>query len=524
MANTLTNSFRLFKAGFTLARHNALLPPDQSARLPWPARAALRLAQIGRHNTSAGQANDISAALSVLGPSYIKLGQFLSTRPDMIGAARAFELKALQDRLPPFAMDEAEAIVKAELGAPVETLFAEFGPPVAAASVAQVHKARKQDGTWVAVKVLRPGVERRFAADIASFAFAARQMERFSAEGRRLRPLAAVQMLEDSMKLELDLRMEAAALAELRENTKEDPGFRLPNVDWALTARRVLTTEWIDGTPMADVAALRAKGYDLIALADTLIQSFLRHAIRDGFFHADMHQGNLMVDGAGKLVALDFGIMGRLSETDKTVLAEILYGFIVKDYMRVAKVHFDANYVPQHQNVQNFAQALRAIGEPIMDLPADKISMARLLTQLFEVTEQFDMQTQPQLLLLQKTMVVVEGVARTLNPNLNMWVAAEPVVKSWIERRLGPMGKLEQAGASAMALGNAALNLPEMLDEAHRATRLLADMANAGGLKLDAATAAEMAKAQMGARRWQSAALYAGAVALVVIAFKMVMA
>jgi ubiquinone biosynthesis protein len=524
MANAITNLFRLIKAGATLARHGALLPPEQQARLPRPARAILRLAQLGKGAESKRHSSGLTAALAQLGPSYIKLGQFLSTRPDMIGAARAFTLKALQDRLPPFPMTEAKAIVEFELGAPVDALFAEFGPAVAAASVAQVHKVRKKDGTWAAIKILRPGVEKRFAADIASFAFAARQLERFSTEGQRLRPVAAVRMLEDSMKLELDLRMEAAAIAEMRENTRDDPGFRLPTVDWALTSRRVLATEWIDGTPMADVSAIKARGFDTVALADTVIQSFLRQAIRDGFFHADMHQGNLMVDEKGSLVALDLGIMGRLSSKDRMFLAQILYGFIVKDYMRVAQVHFDAGYVPPNQSVSNFAQALRAIGEPIMDLPADKISMARLLTQLFEVTEQFEMETQPQLLLLQKTMVVVEGVARTLNPNLNMWVAAEPVVKEWIERKLGPMGKLEQAGAAAISLGQAALNLPDMLDEAHRATRLLAEMANGGGLKLDPATAAEMAKAQMSARRWQSFALYAGVAALVVIAYKMVVA
>jgi ubiquinone biosynthesis protein len=520
MGNPLTNVFRLAKAGYVLARHNALLPTEQSDKLPWIARAGLRLAQIGTRPEAATQSNRISVALSALGPSYIKLGQFLSTRPDVIGAKRAFELKALQDRLPPFANAEARAIIKSELGQPVENLFAEFGEAVAAASVAQVHKARTPEGNWVAVKILRPNVEKRFAADIDSFAFAARMMERLSQEGKRLRPVSAVKMLEESMKLELDLRMEASALAEMAANTKDDPGFRLPKIDWARTSKRVLTTEWIDGTAMADVDALRTKGYDLIALGNSIIQSFLRHAIRDGFFHADMHQGNLMVDEAGTLVALDLGIMGRLSEKDKVFLAEILYGFIVRDYMRVAQVHFDAGYVPAHQNVNNFAQALRAIGEPIMDLPADKISMARLLTQLFEVTEQFDMETQPQLLLLQKTMVVAEGVARTLNPNLNMWLTAEPVVRTWIERKLGPLGKVEHV---AGALGRAALHLPDMLDDAQRATRMLADMANGGGLKLDPATAAEMARAQIGARRWQSLALYAGAAALVVIAAKMVL-
>jgi ubiquinone biosynthesis protein len=474
MALAITNFFRVLRAGFTLARHGALLPPEQTALLPWAARKSLSLLQVDEGNTNRDQSNRISAALAALGPSYIKLGQFLATRPDVIGAKRAFELKVLQDKLPPFSMDVARATILSELGSSVDVLFQSFSDPIAAASVAQVHKAVTHDGRSVAVKILRPGVEKRFAADIDSFGFAARAIERFFAWGKRLRPVAAVDMLEMSMKLELDLRMEASALSEMAENTKDDPGFRLPKVDWATTSKRVLTTEWIDGTPMADVAALSARGLDLVALGDKVIQSFLRHAIRDGFFHADMHQGNLMVDRDGKLVALDFGIMGRLGIKERLFLAEILYGFITKDYYRVAEVHFDAGYVPATQDVNNFAQAIRSIGEPIMGLQADQISMARLLTQLFEVTEQFDMQTQPQLLLLQKTMVVAEGVARTLNPSLNMWVTAEPVVKGWIERTLGPLGKLEEAGDSMKALARMALKLPSLLEEGHKAMQTLA--------------------------------------------------
>jgi ubiquinone biosynthesis protein len=473
MALAITNAFRILRAGFTLARHGALLPPEQVQQLPWIARRGLALAQIGNTSpTDRGQR--VSTALSKLGPSYIKLGQFLATRPDMIGAARAFELKVLQDKLPPFSMAEARSIIQSELGQPVEHFFASFSEPLAAASVAQVHKAVTHDGRSVAVKILRPDVDKRFGADIESFGFAARMIERVSKEGRRLRPVAAVDMLQHSMKLELDLRMEASALSEMGENTKDDPGFRLPKIDWATTSKRVLTTEWIDGTPMSDVAGLKARGLDLTALADTIIQSFLRHAIRDGFFHADMHQGNMIVDPDGKLVALDLGIMGRLGMKERLFLAEILYGFITKNYYRVAEVHFDAGYVPETQDVNNFAQAIRAIGEPIMGLPADQISMARLLTQLFEVTDQFHMQAQPQLLLLQKTMVVVEGVGRTLNPTLNIWRTGEPVVKDWIERTLGPIGKLQEAGESAKALARLALRLPTLLEEGHKAMQTLA--------------------------------------------------
>lgn len=516
MFQSLGHIARLLKAARTLARYDALLQPEQIRDLPWLARLGLRIARFGAGSPAADPQSRLTSALSALGPSYIKLGQFLATRPDVIGPARAFELKALQDRLPPFPMTEARAMVAANLGQEVNALFAEFSEPVAAASIAQVHRARTMAGEDVAVKILRPGVEKRFAADLASFYFAARLMERFSAEGRRLRPIAAVAMLEQSMKLELDLRMEASAIAEMAANIKDDPGFRVPEVNWPLTGRQVLTTGWIAGTPISDLEALKTKGFDLARLGDMVIQNFLRHAIRDGFFHADMHQGNLFVDAAGNIVAVDFGIMGRLSVKDRRFLAEILYGFITRDYMRISQVHFDAGYVPGSEDPATFAQALRAIGEPIMDRAANEISMARLLTQLFEVTAQFNMQTQPQLLLLQKTMVVAEGVARSLNPNLNMWVTAEPVVRSWIERQLGPAGLLE-AGVSSMAA--IAMGLPGMLEDARKATAMLADMAQSGGLRLDDETARTLAAAETRSNRLTQIAAVIAAVALVAIAW-----
>lgn len=513
MISVVKDIWRLAGAGRTLARYDFFLQPEQVSELPWIARAGLRVAKFGAAAPSGDSGSRVTSALSTLGPSYIKLGQFLSTRPDMIGAKRVFELKSLQDRLPPFSMGEARDAIRLNLGQSVEQLFAEFSKPVAAASIAQVHKAVTKDGQRVAVKILRPGVEKRFADDLSSFYFAARMMERFSSEARRLRPVAAVEMLEHSMKLELDLRMEASAMAEMANTTGDDQNFRLPRVNWQLTARQVLTTEWIDGTPISDIATLKAKGFDLKALGDNIIQSFLRHAIRDGFFHADMHQGNLFVDANGHLVVVDFGIMGRLSEGDRLFLAEILFGFITRDYMRVSRVHFDAGYVPRDQDVADFAQALRAIGEPIMGLSANEISMARLLTQLFEVTGQFNMVTQPQLLLLQKTMVVVEGVARTLNPELNMWVTAEPVVRSWIERKLGPIGKLEGAANTAASLGRLASMLPGVVTE----------IVQSGSIKLDGDTADRIAMAQHRANRFQRYALMAGAAALVAIALKLVL-
>jgi ubiquinone biosynthesis protein len=519
MLSGFRHSFNLLRAGRTLAAYDALMTAEQIKQLPWFGRLGLKLASLGTRRPEKRGENAVAAALSALGPSYIKLGQFLATRPDLVGPRRAFELKALQDSLPPFPADVAKRIVRDNLGKDVDQLFAAFGPPVAAASIAQVHKALSPDGRDLAVKVLRPGVGKRFAADLGSYYFAARLMEKLSAEGRRLRPMAAVAMLEQSMKLELDLRMEAAAISEMAENTREDPGFRVPKVDWERTARDVLTTEWIDGTPIADVESLRAQGFDLVKLGDTVIQSFLRHAIRDGFFHADMHQGNLFVDRAGQLVAVDFGIVGRLGPKESMFLAEILYGFITRDYMRVSRVHFEAGYVPADQDPAVFAQAIRAIGEPIMDRAASEISMARLLTQLFEVTAQFNMQTQPQLLLLQKTMVVVEGVARTLNPDLNMWVTAEPVVRGWIERKLGPAGRLEEATGS---LGRIFSGLPMMLEDAKRATMMLSEMAASGGLRLDRQTAEQLAHAQSRQAWWTRFWLALGALSLAVIAARLI--
>jgi ubiquinone biosynthesis protein len=508
---------RLFRAGRVFARYG-VLTPEQVDGLPLPARLGYRLLMPLDKPRGGG----LAAALSELGPSYIKLGQFLATRPDIVGSERAAELRMLHDRLPPFAMAEAESAVRSGLGAEPRSLFRDFGPPVAAASIAQVHRARLEDGREVAVKILRPRIEKRFADDLSSFFFAAKLLERTSPEARRLRPVDAVATLARSVALEMDLRMEAAAISEMDRNTEGDPNFRVPRVEWPLTARRVLTCEWIEGTSLADLDALRARGIDLPDLARSVVQNFLSHAIRDGFFHADMHQGNLFVDEEGRLAAVDFGIMGRLTPKERRFLAEILFGFITRDYRRVAVVHFEAGYVPAHHQPATFAQALRAIGEPIMDRPAQEISMARLLTQLFEVTAQFDMPTQPQLLLLQKTMVVVEGVARTLDPLFNMWLASEPVVREWIERHLGPSGAIEESAKGAVTMGRLLADLPEAMLEVRQASRLLAEMAASGGVRLAPQSTEALALAQLRHARANRYALWVGAAALVVIALAIV--
>ncbi len=428
----------------------------------------------------------------------------------MVGQTIARNLESLQDKLPPFPQAEAEAAIAAALGKPVSAVYASFGPSVAAASIAQVHRAEiEEDGARkaVAVKVLRPGIERRFRSDLAAFFFVARKAEAFSLEAQRLRLVEVVATLARSVAIEMDFRLEAAAASEMAENTKDDADFRIPTVDWDRTAREVLTLEWIDGTRLADHDALAAKGFDLAGLGRTVIQSFLRHALRDGFFHADMHPGNLFVDDDGRLVAVDFGIMGRLGPKERRFLAEILFGFITRDYLRTAQVHFDAGYVPRHHSVESFAQAIRAIGEPIHNRTAEDISMAKLLTLLFEVTGLFDMRTRPELLLLQKTMVVVEGVARSLDPRLDMWTTADPVVREWIARNLGPVGKLEDAVEGAGEIGRFVGQVPSLLTRAGTLLDQLDDITR-DGFVLSPDTVEAIGRAEARRNRWTAAALW----------------
>jgi ubiquinone biosynthesis protein len=505
---------RLAHAGFVFAREGVFAGIDTTL-LPPPARAAVRLARLIERPASRVAANRLAAALTRLGPSYVKLGQFLATRPDVVGVALARDLETLQDKMVPFAQAEAERAVEVALGKPLAKLFASFGAPVAAASIAQVHRAAVATNgrRAVAVKVLRPGVERRFRVDLDAFVFVAHNAEKLSAEARRLRLVEVVETLRRTVAIEMDLRFEAAALSEMAENTKDDPDFRVPAVDWDRTARDVLTLEWIEATPLSDRARLEAKGFDLKRLARAVIQTFLRQALRDGFFHADMHPGNLFVDDAGELVAVDFGIMGRLGAKERRFLAEILLGFITRNYHRTAEVHFEAGYVPRHHSVESFAQAIRAIGEPIHNRTAEEISMAKLFALLFEVTGLFDMRTRPELLLLQKTMVVVEGVARSLDPKLDMWTVAEPVVRDWIERNLGPVGRIEDAAEGAIEVGRFLGGAPELLSRGAVLAEQL-DAITRDGLVLAPQTVADIGRAQARRNRWTAAALWAIALLL----------
>jgi ubiquinone biosynthesis protein len=402
-------------------------------------------------------------ALTALGPAYIKFGQILSTRPDVVGDELALQLRVLQDKLPPFSMDEARAEIKRELGVSVETAFASFSEPVAAASIAQVHKAHLiETGEAVAVKILRPGIEKAFRKDIDAFYFAARAIELLSPASRRLRPMDVIAHFEGVVLGELDLRLESSAASEFSDNTAKDTGFQVPKIRWHLSGRRVMTLDWADGISVGDNDALDAAGHDRGQLATTVLQVFLNQALRDGYFHGDMHQGNLKVAANGDLIAYDFGIMGRIDAYTRRVYAEILFGFIRKDYKRVAEVHFEAGYVPADRDVDEFARALRAVGEPIFGMDATRISMARLLTYLFEVTEKFGMETRTELILLQRTMVVVEGVARSLNPHMNIWEDARPVVERYIADSIGPKALLQDLTKTALMLSRFGPRLPEL--------------------------------------------------------------
>ncbi|WP_029349830.1 2-polyprenylphenol 6-hydroxylase [Bosea sp. 117] len=514
MGTPFGDALRLAHAGYVFAREGVLARLDPAA-LPPGAAPAFRFARLierreAKDGTVSGAAQ-LSAALTRLGPSYVKLGQFLATRPDVVGPALARDLETLQDRMPAFPQAIAEETIRRTFDRPASEVYAAFGPAIAAASIAQVHRGEvvDPDGTTraVAVKVLRPDVQRRFRIDLSSFHRAARLGEKASPEGRRLRLIAIVDTLARSVAMEMDLRLEAAALSELAQNTQAEDDFRVPAVDWDRTGREVLTTEWIDGIKLNDLDGLRAAGHDLPALGRIVMQSFLRHALRDGFFHADMHPGNLFVDPEGRLVAVDCGIMGRLGPKERRFLAEILYGFITRDYRRTAEVHFEAGYVPPQHSIDDFAQAIRAIGEPIHSRRADQISMAKLLTLLFEVTSLFDMQTRPELLLLQKTMVVVEGVARALDPQLDMWRTAEPVVRTWIERNLGPAGRLEEVATDLGALARSVHTLPTLVGQAQRIAAQLDD-ATREGIALAPGTVEAIGRAKGRGNRWTSIALW----------------
>ncbi len=463
------NIWRLIRTGATLERTGAMGVVLEAFKAPPRLRMAARV--LGWPFRWLGLRGDpalppATRALTALGPAYIKFGQILSTRPDVVGADLAAQLQVLQDQLPPFPREIARKMVEEDLGLPLDSLFSEFSEPIAAASIAQVHRARLVgSGEPVAVKVLRPRILQAFRKDIDAFYLIASTIELLAPFTKRLRPSDVVAHFESVVMGELDLRLEASAAAEFAANTAGDAGFSVPQVKWDLSARNVMTLGWAEGLPLSDLVAIDAAGHDRRALAERVLQLFLRHALRDGYFHADMHQGNLKVAANGDIVAMDFGIMGRIDEYTRRVYAEILLGFIRKDYRRVAEVHFEAGYVPPDRDIDEFARALRSVGEPIFGMDATRISMARLLNYLFEVTERFGMQTRTELILLQRTMVVVEGVARSLDPHINIWKVARPVVEDYIKTSIGPRATLRDLRRTAQVLLRFGPRLPDLVEE-----------------------------------------------------------
>ena len=470
MFRSAFNLWRLIRTGATFERTGAMQVVLEKANVPPRLRVAARV--LGWPFKWLGLKGDtalppLTRALTALGPAYIKFGQTLATRPDVVGQDLADQLRYLQDQLPPFPRAKALEVIAEELERPVSELFSDVSEPVAAASIAQVHSATLADtGARVAIKVLRPGVERAFRTDIDAFYFAARMIEILLPKTRRLRPLDVITHFESVVEGELDLRLEAASAAEFANNTADDIGFRVPRPNWNLSSRRVMTLDWAEGAPMGDNAALDRLGIDRAELGTRVLTLFLQHALRDGLFHGDMHQGNMKVTPSGEIIAFDFGIMGRIDMLTRRAYAEILYGFIQKDYRRVAEVHFEMGYVPADRDIDDFARALSAVGEPIFGMDARHISMARLLAYLFEVTERFGMETRTELILLQRTMVVVEGVARSLNPEINMWQTARPVVEDYVRDNIGPKALARDLAQTLRILTRFGPHLPRLAEEA----------------------------------------------------------
>jgi ubiquinone biosynthesis protein len=391
------------------------------------------------------RAERLRQALEALGPIFVKFGQMLSTRRDLLPADIADELAKLQDQVPPFAFDLAVREIENSLGRGIQELFSKFeNQPVASASVAQVHLGTLKDGTEVAVKVLRPGVEQAIAKDVLLLETAAGLVERFWADGRRLKPREVVAEFSRHLDDETDLVREAANASLLRRNFADSALLAVPAIHWDLCSRRVMVMERMRGTPISQVAVLRQKGVDIPALARAGVEIFFTQVFRDGFFHADMHPGNILVsdegETRGKYIALDFGIMGTLSETDKNYLAQNFLAFFNRDYRRVAQAHLDAGWVPAGTRMDDFETAIRAVCEPIFARPLKEIYFGKLLLRLFQTSRRFNVEVQPQLVMLQKTLLNIEGLGRELDPDLDLWQTAKPYLERWMSEQIGWRG------------------------------------------------------------------------------------
>ena len=472
----------LFKLGRKIAKSEAIVIATKFHEPPFLIKIFFKIIgfSFSKNNEPkeiGSEQKKLSNSIQSMGTTFIKLGQFLATRPDIIGEELSKQLETLQDKLPPFPLPEAKKMIKKDLGKETYDSIINLSEPIAAASIAQVHKAQINDNGIikdVAIKILRPDIKKIFNEEIDALMLLAFIIESFIKKTKRLKLVEVVFLLKEITNLEMDLRFEAAAANEYAENTKNDVGFNVPKIYWNFTSENVMTLDWIDGISIRENEELLERNIDTKKIASDIIQHFLRHAVRDGFFHADMHQGNIFIDSNGQIVPIDFGIMGRLDKLSQRFLAEILFGFIQRDYKKVAEVHLSAGLVPREVQVNDLAQALRSIGEPIFGQSVKDISGGKLLKQLFDVTEKFNMQTQPQLLMLQKTMVVVEGVARKLNPETNIWETSKPVLEKWLSESKDPINTINETLRDSVDALKKLPNLPEVMNKANQALTFLA--------------------------------------------------
>ena len=478
----LKSLIQLFIIARKLAVSGAVKTVNEIYDIPFAIKIFFELFAIGAEkkslNNNKKPGEKLCDALEEMGTTFIKLGQFLATRPDIIGEALADDLVKLQDRLPAFELHDAKKILKKEIGENLYSNIQDISEPIAAASIAQVHLAKieiENQTRSVAIKILRPEIEKKFNEELDALMLFAYIIENTFSKTKRLKLVEVVHLLREITNIEMDLRFEAAAANELYENTKNDIGFNVPKIYWNYTTKKILTLDKVDGISIREQKLLEESGVNLKLLAENLIQHFLKQAVRDGFFHGDMHQGNLFVDFKGNIIPVDFGIMGRLDKNNRKYLAEILYGFIQRDYTKVAEVHFQAGLVPQSTSKEEFAQALRSVGEPIFGQSIKDISGGNLLSQLFEITEKFNMQTQTPLLLLQKTMVVVEGVARKLSPDTNIWEVSRPILEDWIKNVKGPKATFDSVINTSSEILKRIPDFPNFMDKANYALQLLAE-------------------------------------------------
>ncbi|MFW5825120.1 MAG: ubiquinone biosynthesis regulatory protein kinase UbiB [Marinobacter sp.] len=510
----MTRLHRLFRIGWVFCKYrlDTFLPITE---LPAPLKlfflfAPWHLFPKGRHS----RGDRLRLALEELGPVFVKFGQILSTRRDLLPDDMAESLRRLQDNVPPFSSDTARTIIEQSLGQPVDTLFAEFSrDPLASASVAQVHAATMPDGRRVVVKVIRPGIERVIRQDLALMYMMARLLERYWSEGRRLHPVEVVADYDNTIHDELDLQHEAANASQLRRNFEGSALIYIPTIDWDYTSQRVLVMERVSGIPIADTEALKAAGVDMKVLAERGVEIFFTQVFRDSFFHADMHPGNIFVDASNprdpRYIAIDFGIVGTLAPDDLSYLARNLLAFFRRDYRQVAQLHIQSGWVPPETRVNEFEAAIRTVCEPIFERPLKDISFGHFLLRLFQTARRFNMEVQPQLVLLQKTLLNVEGLGRQLYPELDLWSTAQPYLENWMRRRIGPGGLFQTLQS----------RLPSWLEQSPEMPQLIHDtlvqLRNTGsGLPAQQAIrAAEKSRARRSDRRWRRLALAAVLVA-----------